>query len=176
MTALNSCVSTANGVDENTSSETLTNINNNLINAIETAEAQKSEALRNAETAKATKKTKIQALRSEQAIKDGLLNEKANLKNKIGDLKKQLDNPEISDAQKDAIKKQIDVLDKQLKETEDKIKESQNKIDDIQAEIDVQDEIIKRNTQTANTFEARIKAARQAAKKVDNMIKSKEGK
>ena len=47
---------------------------------------------------------------------------------------------------------------------------------DIQAEIDVQDEIIKRNTQTANTFEARIKAARQAAKKVDNMIKSKEGK
>lgn len=176
MTALNSCVSTANGVDENTSSETLTNINNNLINAIETAEAQKSEALRNAETAKATKNTKIQALRSEQAIKDGLLNEKANLKNKIGDLKKQLDNPEISDAQKDAIKKQIDVLDKQLKETEDKIKESQNKIDDIQAEIDVQDEIINRNTQTANTFEARIKAARQAAKNVDNMIKSKEGK
>ncbi len=176
MTALNSCINTANGVDENTSSETLTNINNNLINAIETAEAQKSEALRNAETAKATKNTKIQALRSEQAIKDGLLNEKANLINKIGDLKKQLDNPEISDAQKDAIKKQIDVLDKQLKETEDKIKESQNKIDDIQAEIDVQDEIINRNTQTANTFEARIKAARQAAAKVNNIIESKENK
>ena len=176
MTALNSCINTANSVDENTSSETLANVNNNLKKAIETAEAQKSDALRNVETAKATKKPKTRALQNEQVIMDGLLNEKADLTTKIGDLKKQLENSELSDEQKDSINKQIDSLEKQLKETEDKIEDSQKKIDDIQAAIDVQDEIIKRNTQTSNAIETRLKAARQAAAKVNNIIESKENK
>lgn len=176
MTALNSCINTANSVDENTSSETLANVNNNLKKAIETAEAQKSDALRNVETAKAAKKPKTRALQNEQVIMDGLLNEKADLTKEIGDLKKQLENSELSDEQKDTIKKQIDNLEKQLKETEDKIEDSQKKIDDIQAAIDVQDEIIKRNTQTSNAIETRLKAARQAAAKVNNIIESKENK
>lgn len=176
MTALNSCVSTANGVDENTSSETLIKVNNNLTKSIDTAEAQKSEALRNAETAKATKNTKTQALQSEQAVMDGLLNEKANLTNKIGDLKKQLDNPELSDEKKSEIKKEIAELNKDLKEIEDKIEDSQKKIDNIQAEIDVQDEIISQNTQTANTIETRLETAREAVAKVNNMIEAKENK
>ena len=176
MTALNSCINTANSVDENTSSETLANVNNNLKKAIETAEAQKSDALRNVETAKAAKKPKTRALQNEQVIMDGLLNEKADLTKEIGDLKKQLENSELSDKQKDTIKKQIDNLEKQLKETEDKIEDSQKKIDDIQAAIDVQDEIIKRNTQTSNAIETRLKAARQAAAKVNNIIESKENK
>ena len=176
MTALNSNINTANSVDENTSAETLADINKNLTSAISRAEDEKNEALRGIREAQANKNTKTSELRSEQTIMDGLLNEKAKITNDIDKLKKQLDNPEISDEQKDAIKKQIDALEKQLKDKEDEIDKSQRKIDDIQAEIAVQDEIINRNTQTANTIEARLKSARTAAAKVDNMIESKEGK
>ncbi len=173
MTALNSCISTASSVDENTSQDTLLNINNNLTNAINTAEAQKSAALRNAETAKATKNTKTQALQSEQSVMDGLLNQKASISAQIDNLEKQ-DTSNMTDEQKAELKQKISDLKKQLKDVEDNIDKSQKKIDDLQAAIDVQDEIINQNTQTASAIEARLKSARTAAAKVDNMINNKD--
>lgn len=175
MTALNSNINTANSVDENTSAETLADINKNLTAAINRAEAEKSKALRNKSEAEANKNTKTSELRSEQTVMDGLLNQKADISSKIDKLEKQ-DTSNMTDDQKAELKQKIADLKQQLKDIEDDIDESQRKIDDIQAEIAVQDEIINRNTQTANTIESRLKSARTAAAKVNNMIESKESK
>lgn len=173
MTALNSCINTANGVDENTSSETLVNINNNLTDAITNAENQKSEALRNAKTAKATKGTKVTALQTEQAVMDGLLNQKTEIGANIDEQQKILDDPNASDEAKNNAKKLLEEYKNSLKEVEKQIKESDKKIKQLESDIALQDEIIEQNTNTANTIETRLKAARAAASKVNNMIEQK---
>ncbi len=170
MTALNSCINTANGVDKNTSSGTLVNINNNLTQAIKNAENQKNEALRNAETAKATKRTKVTALQTEQAVMDGLLNQKTEIGANIDKQQKILDDPNASDEDKNNAKELLEEYKNSLKEVEKQIKESDKKIKQLESDIALQDEIIEQNTNTANTIETRLNAAREAASKVNNMI------
>ena len=174
MTALNSCINTANGVDKNTSSGTLLNINNNLTQAITNAENQKNEALRNAETAKATKRTKVTALQTEQAVMDGLLNQKTEIGANIDEQQKILDNPNASDEDKNNAKELLEEYKNSLKEVEKQIKESDKKIKQLESDIALQDEIIEQNTNTANTIETRLNAAREAASKVNHMIEQKE--
>ena len=173
MTALNSCISTAENVDENTSSETLADINTNLMTAITTAEAQKSDALRKAETAKNTLNTKNQDLIKEETKRNGLLNEQTNIESQIDNLEK-TDTSNMTDEQKSQLKKQISELKKQLKEIEKKISDSDKIIKQLEADIDVQEKIIEQNTDTANTIEKRLQSARSAASNLNTKINNKE--
>lgn len=174
-TSLSDLSTTADNYDDKSSVTDMAQTSTNLGTAITSAKSQKHDASRAAETAKNTKTT-LEGKRPE------LINalqtfdtEKQAIESNISGLKNKLTNPDLTEEQKNAIKKQIESLEESLKKNypDSKRKELANQVKQNAEGIAEQEKIIAENEQKIKDLDSQIKEANKAKKQLDDKIKKR---
>lgn len=168
--ALDACIETAKGLDENSSQSKIRTAVNNLTHVEEQAKRQRKEALCNATSAERSLKLINGKKLDEQNVKNGLLVNKSSLSEQINDLEN-ADTSNMTDAQKSAHKSKISKLKQQLKDVEKKIENSDKKLEQFDKEIAVQNEIIKNNKETAKNMETKSADAKAEITRLNGLVK-----
>ena len=163
---LNSCIQTAEGIDKNTDDTTAGAALQNLTHAISAAQGIKDEAVRKIETANTTITNAKKELLTAETERDRLSNSITEKGKKLNDLKKQLNDDNLSDEDKNTIKTQIEALEKEIKKLERQKETYEENIANLNAKIEVQQQIVDNNTQIRDTIETRITAGRGAVAKI----------
>lgn len=173
VTAIDTCLDTAKGMDETSSQSDLQTMATNLQDLATIAGKQKAEAERNIESAKRSLEILNPQLTSINTKKGSLLSQKANKSKLLEDLKNgdTLNRPEqyknLSDVQ---VKNLISQLEKEIALLDKDIKKCDDEFDKIKCQISVKQKIIEDNTQTKKLMAAKESTARAEQKRIDGYV------
>lgn len=168
--ALDACIETAKGLDENSSQSKIRTAVNNLTHVEEQAKRQRKEALCNVTSAERSLKLINDKKLDVENEKNGLLANKSSLSDQIKD-SENADTSDMTDVQKSAHKAKISELKQQLKEVEKKIENSDKKLEQFDKDIAVQQEIIKNNNETAKNLATKAADAKSEITRLNNLVK-----
>lgn len=174
-TSLSDLIRTANSYDDKSTLTDIADTSTSLGRAITTATNQQHNAVRDKSTAEHTKNTleeKRPALINALQTFD---TEKQAIECEISGLKDKLTNPDLTEEQKTAIKKQIETLEESLKKNypDSKRKELANQVKQNAEGIAEQEKIIAENEQKIKDLDSQIKEANKAKKQLDDKIKKR---